>query len=144
MCLVDSETGGVFVGDAVGITLPGSHLVRPTVPPPDIDTDLLVSQLGRLAGRGVTSINFAHFGIDDEVGPVLDQAERRVRRWDAIVADAVAEGLDLPAIAERLDHLTHDDYVAEGFAPDVIAAAEERTEYQSEAAGLFRAHTHSH
>jgi glyoxylase-like metal-dependent hydrolase (beta-lactamase superfamily II) len=144
MCLVDSETGGVFVGDAVGITLPGSHLVRPTVPPPDIDTDLLVSQLGRLAGRGVTSINFAHFGIDDDVGPMLDQAERRVRRWDAIVADAVADGLDVPAIADRLDRLTHDDYVAEGFAADVIAAAEERTEYQSEAAGLYRAHTHSH
>ena len=59
MCLVDSETGGVFVGDAVGITLPGSHLVRPTVPPPDIDTDLLVSQLGRLTERGVTSTSCA-------------------------------------------------------------------------------------
>jgi hypothetical protein len=42
-----------------------------------------------------------------------------------------------------LDELTHQDYVSEGFAPDVIEAAEERTEYQSEAAGLFRAHTHS-
>jgi len=142
MCLVDSETGGVFVGDAVGITLPGSHLVRPTVPPPDIDTDLLVSQLGRLADRSITSINFAHFGIDHDVAPMLDQAERRVRRWDAVVADAVAEGLEVPAIAERLERVTHDDYVAEGFSPEVIAAAEDRTEYESEAAGLFRAHTH--
>jgi glyoxylase-like metal-dependent hydrolase (beta-lactamase superfamily II) len=142
MCLVDSETGGVFVGDAVGITLPGSHLVRPTVPPPDIDTELLVSQLGRLAERGVTSINFAHFGIDHEVAPMLDQAERRVRRWDAIVADAVAEGLEVPAIAERLSQVTHDDYVVEGFSAEVIAAAEDRTEYESEAAGLYRAHTH--
>jgi len=143
MCLVDSETGGVFVGDAVGITLPGSHLVRPTVPPPDIDPDLLVSQLGRLLERDVTSINFAHFGIDHDVAPMLDQAERRVRRWDDIVAAAVREGLEVPAIAERLDRLTHEDYVAEGFSPDVIAAAEDRTEYEAEAAGLFRAHTHS-
>jgi len=143
MCLVDSETGGVFVGDAVGITLPGSHLVRPNVPPPDIDTDLLVSQLGRLAGRGVTSINFAHFGIDGDVLPMLEQAERRVRRWDEIVGAAVADGLDVPAIAERLDQLSHEDYIAEGFSPEVIAAAEDRTEYESEAAGLYRAHTHS-
>ena len=142
MCLVDSATGGVFVGDAVGITLPGSHLVRPTVPPPDIDTDLLVSQLGRLHERGVTSINFAHFGIDPDVHPMLAQAERRVRRWDEIVAAAVGEALDVPAIADRLESLTHDDYVAEGFSPDVVAAAEERTEYESEAAGLYRAHTH--
>jgi glyoxylase-like metal-dependent hydrolase (beta-lactamase superfamily II) len=142
MCLVDSETGGVFVGDAVGITLPGSHLVRPTVPPPDIDTDLLVSQLGRLAERGVTSINFAHFGIDPDVQPILDQAERRVRRWDDIVAAAVAEGLEVSAVAQRLERLTHDDYQAEGFSPNVIAAAEDRTEYEMEAAGLYRAHVH--
>src|SRR5204863_10087025 len=98
--------------------------------------------LGRLVERGVTSINFAHFGIDHDVAPMLDQAERRVRRWDAIVAAAVAEGLEIPAIADRLQRMTHDDYVAEGFSPDVIAAAEDRTEYQSEAAGLFRAHSH--
>ena len=91
----------------------------------------------------MTSINFAHFGIDHHVGPMLDQAERRVRRWDAIVGSAVADGLDVPAIADRLADLTHEDYVAEGFAPDVIAAAEDRTEYESEAAGLYRAHTHS-
>ena len=90
----------------------------------------------------MTSINFAHFGIDHDVAPTLEQAERRVRRWDAIVAAAITEGLDVPAIADRLAHLTHDDYIAEGYPPDVIAAAEERTEYQSEAAGLYRAHTH--
>ena len=55
----------------------------------------------------------------------------------------VAEGLEVPAIADRLAELTHEDYEAEGFSADVIAGAEDRTEYESEAAGLFRAHTHS-
>jgi len=142
MCLVDSGTGGVFVGDAVGITLPHSHLVRPTVPPPDIDPDLIVSQLERLQRRGVTSINFAHFGIDHDVDAMLDQAIRRVRRWDEITAEAVADGLDVAGTAVRLAAHSHDDYVAEGYAPDVIAAAEERTNYEMEAAGLYRAHTH--
>src|SRR5206468_4739640 len=45
MCLVDRETGGGVVGDAVGITPPGSHLVRPTVPPPGPDPALLAPQL---------------------------------------------------------------------------------------------------
>jgi glyoxylase-like metal-dependent hydrolase (beta-lactamase superfamily II) len=142
MCLVDSDTGGVFVGDAVGITLPHSHLVRPTVPPPDIDPDLIVSQLERLAARGVTSINFAHFGIDHDVDEMLDQAIRRVRRWDEITAAAVADGLGVEELAHRLAHHTHDDYVAEGYSDEVIAAAEERTNYEMEASGLFRAHTH--
>ena len=142
MCLVDSNTGGVFVGDAVGITLPHSHLVRPTVPPPDIDPDLIVVQLQRLMARGVTSINFAHFGIDEDVDGMLDQAIRRVRRWDEITAHAVADGLDIAGVAQRLESHTHDDYVADGYSDDVIAAAEERTNYEMEASGLYRAHTH--
>lgn len=141
MCLIDSETGGVFVGDAVGITLPHSHLVRPTVPPPDIDPDLIVSQLERLAARGVTSINFAHFGIDSDVDGMLDQAIRRIRRWDDVTRDAVADGLDAAALGERLAAATHADYEAEGYDPEVIAAAEDRTNYAMEAAGLHRAHT---
>jgi glyoxylase-like metal-dependent hydrolase (beta-lactamase superfamily II) len=142
MCLVDSDTGGVFVGDAVGITLPHSHLVRPTVPPPDIDPDLIVSQLERLAARGVTSINFAHFGIDADVDAMLDQAIRRVRRWDELTAEALAAGHDLAGVTAHLAAHTHDDYVAEGYADEVIAAAEERTNYEMEASGLIRAHTH--
>jgi glyoxylase-like metal-dependent hydrolase (beta-lactamase superfamily II) len=141
MCLVDSETGGVFVGDAVGITLPHSHLVRPTVPPPDIDPGLIVSQIERLADRGVTSVNFAHFGIDHDVEEMLDQAVRRVRRWDEVAGSALAEGADVDELARRLATAAIDDYRSEGFSPEVIAAADERTNYAMEAAGLFRAHT---
>lgn len=142
MCLVDSETGGVFVGDAVGITLPGSHLVRPTVPPPDIDPALLLSQLDRLGQRGVTSINFAHFGIDHDVDALLDQAARRVRRWDGIVAAGLAAGHDLGGIATALAETHRADLEAEGYPPEAIAAADERTDYGAEASGLVRAHTH--
>lgn len=141
MCLVDSETGGAFVGDAVGVTLPHSHLVRPTVPPPDIDTQLIVHHLERLKGRGVTSVDFAHFGIEHDVEEILDQAIRRVRRWDEIAAAAVADGLDVTRLAHRLAATAHEDYVAEGYPADVIAAAEGRTNYEMEAAGLHRART---
>jgi len=144
MCLVDSDTGGVFVGDAVGITLPGSHLVRPTVPPPDIDPDLLVSQLERLTARRPTSINFAHFGIDRDVDAMLAQAIRRVRRWDEIVGAAMAEGLALDQAASRLLAQAHEDYVNEGFPAEVIAAAHDRTNYEMEASGLWRSQEKRH
>jgi glyoxylase-like metal-dependent hydrolase (beta-lactamase superfamily II) len=142
MCLLDSETGGVFVGDAVGITLPGSHLVRPTVPPPDIDVPLLLHQLDRLATRRPTSLNFAHFGIETDVDQLLDQGGRRARRWDEIVGKAVADGLDVDATTDRLATQARADYEAEGFAPEVIDAAVARTHYPMEAAGLHRFHTH--
>lgn len=141
VCLVDTGTGGAFVGDAVGVTLPHSHLVRPNVPPPDVDVTLIVEQMERLRARKPTSINFAHFGVVAEAEEVLDQAMRRVRRWDDVARSAVAEGLDVAALAVRLARAAHEDYVAEGYPPDVIAATEERTNYETEASGLHRAHS---
>ncbi|MFP5327898.1 MAG: hypothetical protein ACLGHT_10505, partial [Acidimicrobiia bacterium] len=96
----------------------------------------------RLRDRGVTSINFAHFGIDTGVDEMLDQAIRRVRRWDEIVAAALEEGHDLAGVTNRLAHTAHADYLAEGYSPEVIATAEERTNYETEASGLVRAHQH--
>ena len=104
---------------------------------------LLAATLALLTVAGALTTELFADGIDGDVLAMLEQAERRVRRWDEIVAGAVAEGLDVPAIAGRLESLTHDDYVAEGFSTEVIEAAEGRTEYESEAAGLYRAHTHS-
>jgi glyoxylase-like metal-dependent hydrolase (beta-lactamase superfamily II) len=144
MCLVDSDSGGAFVGDAVGITLPGTHLVRPTVPPPDIDAGLIVHQITRLADRRPTSINFAHFGIDEDVDAVLDQAARRVRRWDEVVGAAVVDGLDVATAAARLADAARADYEAEGYDAETIARTVERTDYVMEASGLHRAHTHGH
>ena len=65
-----------------------------------------------------------------------------MRRWDGIVGTAAGEGLDVDAAAARLGQLAVDDYRREGFDEDVIAAAEDRTDYVMEASGLYRAHTH--
>jgi len=91
MCLIDSGTGGAFVGDAVGITLPGSHLVRPTVPPPDIDPALMTGRQAceRLMAHGVlakdthgTTIRLAPplMISEEDLDWALDQVEDVVRR----------------------------------------------------------------
>ena len=49
--LHDSETGILFVGDAVGVRLPDVGVLRPATPPPDFDLDLALDSLRRFAAR---------------------------------------------------------------------------------------------
>src|SRR5262249_39125071 len=45
VALVDSETGAVFAGDAIGVHLPDVKVLRPATPPPDIDVELAVRSI---------------------------------------------------------------------------------------------------
>ena len=40
ICLVDSDTGSLFTGDALGIHLPDAGVLRPATPAPDFDRDV--------------------------------------------------------------------------------------------------------
>ena len=68
---LEEETGGAFVGDAVGIAFPHGHLVQPVTPPPDFDPHLVTTQLRRMAARGPDFLGFAHFGPEPEAQRAL-------------------------------------------------------------------------
>jgi glyoxylase-like metal-dependent hydrolase (beta-lactamase superfamily II) len=86
--LHDSESGILFVGDAVGVRLPDVGVLRPATPPPDFDLELAVSSLQRFADRQPQALALAHYGLmpgapaDD-----LADAEEVLRNW-ASVAEA--------------------------------------------------------
>lgn len=136
MTLVDSETGTAFVGDSVGITFPEMTIVHPTVPPPDVDVDLMIHQYGRYRDRGVPALGFAHFGLRSDVEVVLAEAEHRLRLWtDLVAAHPEAEGDTLGGLlaAENLA-----DLHAQGHPEADVARMHARTDYATEAAGLRR------
>ena len=63
---LEDESGGAFVGDAVGLAFPHGHMVQPVAPPPDFDPRLVTTQLRRLADRDPGFLGFAHFGPERE------------------------------------------------------------------------------
>ncbi|MCC7078102.1 MAG: MBL fold metallo-hydrolase [Acidimicrobiia bacterium] len=136
MSLFDSTTGIMFAGDSVGLTFPGSGIVQPVVPPPDIDVELLVSQFARYRDRDTTALAFAHFGVEHDVGRLLDEAERRLRLW----TDVVLRHRDAtPAeVGDRIREANHADLQARGRSAREIARVDERTTYATEASGLLR------
>ena len=98
--LHDSETGILFVGDAVGVRLPDVGVLRPATPPPDFDLDQAVSSLRRFAQRRPTGIALAHYGLVPNHETILEEAEEILRQWAEVAEKAWRAGQD---IASALD-----------------------------------------
>ena len=94
--LHDSESGLLFVGDAVGVRLPDGGVLRPSTPPPDFDLDQAIASIHRFAARSPSGLALAHYGLVD-VPPdaLLAEAEETLRRWAAVAERAWLDGTDI-------------------------------------------------
>ncbi|SIO85986.1 MBL fold metallo-hydrolase [Nocardiopsis sp. JB363] len=95
MGLVDTVTGDLYVGDALGVYNPLTGDLRPATPPPDFDMDACLSTLRLFGDIGAQRLMFSHFGAVDGVGEKLDRAERELRLWVETVRDSHDTGGDL-------------------------------------------------
>lgn len=110
VALVDSLSGAVFTGDALGIHLPDVRVLRPATPPPDIDIELGVDSIERIAARAETLLLFSHFGPVSEVQELCAIASSRLRKWAGIVKDALDETDDIDRITDLLERRTADEF----------------------------------
>ncbi len=132
--LHDSETGILFVGDAVGVRLPDVGVLRPATPPPDFDLHLALDSLRRFAARRPSALALAHFGVvPGDPADTLDEAADVLRRWVDVAEAAWREGRDIPdalaaAFASELS----------GVGPEDQARLDTLNGVHSNAAGIRR------
>lgn len=133
---LESESGGAFVGDAVGIAFPHGHMVQPVTPPPEFDPDLAVAQLHRIAARRPAFLGFAHFGPDLDPQRSLTEAETRLRQWVDFVEGAAGSGdTDLH---EAMRRWVLDRYREQGVEEATIAVYDKNTFWPMQASGILR------
>lgn len=109
VALVDSSTGAVFTGDALGIHVPDLPVLRPATPPPEFDLERYVASIERIRAAARSILLFAHFGPLPEVDATCDLAIKRVRDWAAVVEEALRETEDPDELAARLEAAALDD-----------------------------------
>lgn len=132
----EDESGGAFVGDAVGIAFPHGHLVQPVTPPPDFDPDLVAAQLRRMAERFPAFLGFAHFGPEPESQRMLAEAEARLWQWVEWVREAAGRG---PAdLTDAMRTWVLEGYRAEGYPEEVIDQYDANTFWPMQSAGILR------
>ncbi|GAA3756993.1 glyoxylase-like metal-dependent hydrolase (beta-lactamase superfamily II) [Spinactinospora alkalitolerans] len=93
--LVDSTTGDLYVGDAVGVYNTHTGDVRPATPPPDFDLDAALGSLRLFTDIDPQRLMFSHFGAVDSVAETLHRADEELRMWVETVREAHAGPGDL-------------------------------------------------
>jgi glyoxylase-like metal-dependent hydrolase (beta-lactamase superfamily II) len=152
LAVQDSDSGLLFVGDAVGVRLPKVGVLRPATPPPDFDLDLALDSIERLAAHRPSGVALAHFGLlPGDPQESLGEAAEVLRRWGRVAEQAFREGRDIAAALD--DEFGHD---FDGADPLHREQAETLNGVHSNAAGFRRwlekraeadihhVHTHPH
>ncbi len=138
VALMDSSTGVVFVGDALGVFLPDVGVLRPATPPPEFDLEMAINSIELIARRQPPAVMFSHFGPNPEVEEICRLAIDRLKRWTDIVKDALRESDELPAIISVLRRETADE-LASGASDQAVAERYELlSSYEMNAMGLMR------
>ena len=143
--LHDSESGILFVGDAVGVRLPDAGVLRPSTPPPDFDLDQALHSMERFAARRPSGLALAHYGLLPDTEATLAEAAETLKRWATVAEQAWRDSRD---IAIALDEAFAGDLA--GVDPKQREKLETLNGVHSNAAGFRRwldtratAHTHS-
>jgi glyoxylase-like metal-dependent hydrolase (beta-lactamase superfamily II) len=97
LALHDSDSGVLFVGDAVGVRLPDAGLLRPATPPADFDLDQALDSLARFAARRPSGLALAHYGLVQQPDEILLEAVSTLREWAAVAEKAWRSGQDVEA-----------------------------------------------
>jgi glyoxylase-like metal-dependent hydrolase (beta-lactamase superfamily II) len=136
----DPDAGLLFVGDSVGVKLPGMAAIRPATPPPDFDLVLAQNTLDRYRKLNPSGLYLAHYGpIDVAPAEALDEASARLCAWAETTEAAMAEHSELDHVVETLAaRLPNEVKPAALDDPEALRRIELLSGYQSNAMGLIR------
>jgi len=82
MSFFDPATSSLFCGDALGVQLPGSRVVRPSTPPWDFSLRDSLASIEKLAAVGADAVYLAHYGAA-RPGPdeIFVRATDALKNW---------------------------------------------------------------
>jgi glyoxylase-like metal-dependent hydrolase (beta-lactamase superfamily II) len=83
-----------FVGDNLGVRLPGLQLTRPATPPPEVDLPAWQRTIDLIAELEPRVLALTHFGCYDDAVFHLTDIRRRLTEWADVVRQALADGAD--------------------------------------------------
>jgi len=132
--VLETQSGVLLVGDAVGVKLPGAGPLRPATPPDDFDLALALGSLHKFRELRPKQLILTHFGPAGEPEEVLSEAEEQLGIWTTIAGDAYRERADVGHIEQAL-RLRLGQPV--GADPTRLPAADTLNGIRSNAAGMF-------
>jgi len=91
VCYLHEETGTAFVGDVAAVSVPGSNLIVPPTPPPDIDVETWEESIGIVEGWQPERLALTHFGAIETPQLHLAEVRERLREEAGLARELDAE-----------------------------------------------------
>jgi glyoxylase-like metal-dependent hydrolase (beta-lactamase superfamily II) len=102
------EDGTLFTGDSAGVRLPGASLIRPALPPPDLDLEAWEVSIASMRQTQPERLILTHFGPvagRDAADRHLASVPVRNRAWADEVLAGLRSGEDDAALVQRVQQL---------------------------------------
>jgi glyoxylase-like metal-dependent hydrolase (beta-lactamase superfamily II) len=115
VCYLHEETGTAFVGDVAACRLPGTSLVIPPTPPPDIDVELWEDSIATVEGWQPEQLALTHFGPVDDPAAHLAEARNRLREEANLARDMDEPTYEVDLQQRIAAKLADDEATAEMF-----------------------------
>jgi glyoxylase-like metal-dependent hydrolase (beta-lactamase superfamily II) len=138
LALVDSATGAVFTGDALGIHPPDQAVLRPATPPPDYDLELALESIERIRRLAGEMVLFSHFGPVREIDRICDLAAARFRDWTLSVGETMKRTENLDDIVAELREVARADAATGADAELDLDRLETLSSVRMNAMGILR------
>jgi glyoxylase-like metal-dependent hydrolase (beta-lactamase superfamily II) len=98
----DRHSGGMFLGDAAGLSMPHYNLHFPVTPVPTYDLETHRATIAMLRQQDIGRLYITHWGAHDAVDPTLGQSLEKLEELVDIVRSALAAGEeDVSMLAAR-------------------------------------------
>lgn len=128
----------LFTGDAAAIKLPGSAVIRPATPPPEVNLELWEASLAAMLALRPARLLLTHFGAVTEPQEHLLTVKERNRSWAEAILAGLQAGEDDGALKRRITALGEAELRAAGASPEMIARHSETSSYSMTVTGLKR------
>ncbi len=124
------DDGTLFTGDSAGVLLPGAHVIRPAVPPPEVSLEDWEGSIARMRAAKPSRLLLTHFGEVLDADAHLAAIPERNRTWAASVLAGLNAGEDDATLVARVQDLEDGEMAAVG----TMAGVRHRTKMTSDAA----------
>ncbi len=128
----------LFTGDAAAIKLTGSSVIRPALPPPDIDLELWQDSIETMLQANAKRLMLTHFGMTEDVEAHLMAVPERNQEWADEILQGMQEGDDNEGLIARIAALGNAELLADDAPPEVMKRHQETSNYEMTVMGVTR------
>jgi glyoxylase-like metal-dependent hydrolase (beta-lactamase superfamily II) len=141
------DDGTLFTGDSAGVRLGGTDLLRPALPPPDLDLEAWRGSVERMVAAAPERLVLTHFGQVDgrhAAAAHLRSVVERNREWSEAVLTGMNAGEDDAALVARVQRLEDAELAAAGVLPGIRLRYKITSDAAMTVSGLKRYFTRLH